>query len=187
MMTLALVIAAALLLGWREVREYGQWLLERLPRPVLSWQQAAAAGLILAAIVAWHWDQRVTPAPTPPPPAPAGALDLRGLFAGQHGAEDAAIVAALTGELADEIEWDGQQAEPILTTGVALDDLRRRSRELRCRGVSIGQRQPAARDAIAAYLDQAVGTAGGPVDAAKRAAWVKAMRDISEAAAHVTR
>lgn len=187
MMTLALVIAAALLLGWREIREYGQWLLERLPKPVLTWQQAAAAGLILAAIVAWHWDQRVTPAPTPPAPAPSGALDLRGLFAGQHGAEDAAVVAALTAELADEIEWDGTQAEPVWTSGVAIDDLRRRARELRCRGVSIGQRQPAARDAIARHLEQAVGTAGGPIDAAQRSAWVKALRDISEAAANVTR
>lgn len=187
MTTLALVIAAALLLGWREVREYGQWVLERLPRPVLTMHQAAAAGLILAAIVAWHWDQSVVPAPTPPPPAPAGALDLRGLFAGEHGAEDAAVVAALTAELADEIEWDGQQAEPLWATGVAIDDLRRRARELRCRGVSIGQRQPAARDAIARHLEQAVGTAGGPIDAAQRAAWVKAMREIAEAATRVTR
>ena len=82
---------------------------------------------------------------------------------------------------------DGKQAEPILKTGVAVDDLRRRARELRCRGVSIGQRQPAARDAIAQHLDQAVGTEGGPLDTDKRVAWVKAMREISEAAANVTR
>jgi hypothetical protein len=187
MMTLALVIAAALLLGWKEIRTYGLWLIERMPRPVASWQQAAAAGLILAAIVAWHWDQRVTPAPTPPVPEPAGVLDLRGLFSGEHGAADAGVVAALTGELADEIEWDGQQAEPLFTTGVAMDDLRQRARELRCRGVSIGARQPAARDAIARHLEQAVGTAGGPLDAAKRSAWVTALRDIEEAAARVTR
>lgn len=187
MMTLVLVIAAALLLGWREVRGYGQWVIERLPRATLSWQQAGAAALILAAIVAWHWDQQVVPAPTPPAPVPSTGLDMRGLFTGQHGAADAAVVEALTAELADEIEWDGQRDEPILTSGVALDDLRRRARELRCRGVSIGQRQPAARDAIAKHLDEAVGNAGGPIDAAGRAAWVKALRDISEAAARVTR
>jgi hypothetical protein len=185
MTTLALIIAAALLLGWREIRDRGQWVLEHLPRPELSWQQLAAAGLLLAAIVSWHWNQEITPAP-PPPPAPAGPLDLAGLFTGQNGAADAAVVAALTAELADEIEWDGQQASPILTTGVALDDLRRRARELRCRGVSIGARQPAARDAIARHLDEAVGTEGGPIDAAKRQAWVKAMREIAEAAASVT-
>jgi hypothetical protein len=186
MTTLALIIAAAVLLGWKEIHGRGRWVLEHLPRLELSWQQLAASGLLLAAIVSWHWNQEITPAPPPPPPAPAGPLDLTGLFAGQHGAEDAAVVAALTAELADEIEWDGEQTSPILTTGVALDDLRRRARELRCRGVSIGARQPAARDAIAKHLDQAVGNAGGPIDEAQRAAWVKAMREIAEAAASVT-
>ena len=70
---------------------------------------------------------------------------------------------------------------------MAIDDLRQRARELRCRGVSIGARQPAARDAIATHLEAAVGTSGGPIDAAGRAAWVKALREISEAAARVTR
>lgn len=186
MTTLILIIAAALILGHKELLSWWRTAAARLPTLELTWQQMAAAGLLVAAVVSWHWGQEVTPAP-PPPPAPAGPLDLTGLFAGQHGAADAAVVAALTAELADEIEWDGEQKAPILTTGVALDDLRRRARELRCRGVSIGQRQPAARDAIAKHLDQAVGTEGGPIDAAKRLAWVRAMREISEAAASVTR
>lgn len=186
MTTLILILAAALILGHRELLSWWRTAAARMPKLELTWQQMAAAGLLIAAVVSWHWGQEVTPAP-PPPPAPAGPLDLTGLFAGQHGAADAAVVAALTAELADEIEWDGEQQTPILTTGVALDDLRRRARELRCRGVSIGQRQPAARDAIARHLDQAVGTEGGPIDAAKRQSWVKAMREISEAAASVTR
>jgi hypothetical protein len=185
MTTLALIIAAALILGHRELLAWGQALAARMPKIEITRTQMAAAALMIAAVVSWHWGQAVTPAPPPPPPA--GPLDLAGLFAGQHGAEDAAVVAALTAELADEIEWDGKQAEPILKTGVAVDDLRRRARELRCRGVSIGQRQPAARDAIAQHLDQAVGTEGGPLDTDKRVAWVKAMREISEAAANVTR
>ena len=109
------------------------------------------------------------------------------MFSGPTGAEDAAVVAALTAELAEELLWDGSLEKPQWTTGVAIDDLRRRAREMRCKGVSIGARQPAARDAIAAHLDAAVGPDGGPVDAAKRAAWVKALREISEAAADVTR
>jgi hypothetical protein len=96
-------------------------------------------------------------------------------------------VSALCAELADEIAYDGTLSEPFLKTGVALDELRRRARELRCRGVSIGARQPAARDAIAKHLDQAVGNGGGPIDEAKRAAWVKALREIAEASADVTR
>ena len=96
-------------------------------------------------------------------------------------------MAALTGELADEIAWDGQQDDPVFKTGVALDELRQRARQLRCRGVSIGQRQPQARDAIARHLEAAVGNSGGPIDDAQRAAWVQAFIDISEAAARVTR
>jgi hypothetical protein len=187
MTTLILIIAAALILGHKELLSWWRSAAARMPKLELTWQQMAAAGLLIAAVLSWHWGQEFTPSPTPPPPVPAGPLDLTGLFAGQHGAADAAVVAALTGELADEIEWDGQQKAPILTTGVALDDLRRRARELRCRGVSIGQRQPAARDAIAKHLDQAVGNEGGPIDDAKRLAWVTAMREISEAAASVTR
>lgn len=185
MLTAVLIIAAALVLGgrdlWAKVRE----LTAGLPKPELSWRQVAAAGLLIGAVVAFNLGTPVAPSPGPEP-AP-GPLELRGLFTGPTGAEDAAIVSALTGELADEIAWDGQQADPFLRTGVAIDDLRQRARELRCRGVSIGARQPAARDAIARHLEAAVGTSGGPIDDKARAAWVKALREISEAAARVTR
>lgn len=186
MTTILLILAAVVILGWQSIAPRVQSVWVSLPRPEVSRTQIAAAGLIIAAVVAWHWDQGVAPRPLPPPPAPAGPLDLTGLFTGQTGAEDAAIVAALCGELADEIAWDGRQDEPFLATGVALDDLRRRAREMRCRGVSIGARQPQARDAIAAYLDENVGNEGGPVDAEQRERWFQAFRDISEAAARVT-
>ena len=103
MTTLALIIAAALILGHRELLAWGQALAARMPKIEITRTQMAAAALLIAAVVSWHWGQAVTPAPPPPPPA--GPLDLAGLFAGQHGAEDAAVVAALTAELADEIEW----------------------------------------------------------------------------------
>ena len=125
--------------------------------------------------------------PTPPAPAPVVGLDLRGRFVGPGAAADAATTSALLEELADAIAYDGTQAEPRLRTGAAFDDLRRAARELRCRGVSLGARQPAVRDAIKTYLDQQVGTDGGPVDAAKRAAWVKAFKDIAHAAAEAAR
>ena len=186
MITLILVAAAAvLLLGGGDVKTRIATIWASVPKPELSWQQIAAVGLLIGAVVAFNWQQEVTPSPTPPAP-PAG-LNLRGLFSGTTAAEDAALVSALTGELADEIAWDGTLEKPLLTTGVAIDELRRRARELRCRGESIGARQPAARDAIAAHLDAAVGNAGGPIDEAKRIAWVKALGEISEAAANVTR
>jgi hypothetical protein len=188
MMTLALIAAAVLLLAGKDVQAKLAAMWARVPRVELSWQQVAAAVLIVAAIVSFNWHQEVTPGPTPPaPPAPPAGLQLRGLFAGLTGADDAALVSALCAELADEIAYDGTLAEPFLKTGVALDELRRRARELRCRGVSIGARQPAARDAIAKHLDQAVGNGGGPIDEAKRAAWVTALREIAEASADVTR
>lgn len=185
MVTLLLVLAALYLLAGKELHAKAAALLAGFRRPEISWQQVAAAGLLILAVVAFNFQTPVTPTP-PPAPVPAGPLDLRGLFQGPTGAEDAALVAALTGELADELAWDWSQAKPYLTTGVAVDELRRRTREMRCRGVSIGARQPAARDAIAKHLDAAVGNSGGPIDEAKQAAWVKALREISEAALDVT-
>lgn len=186
MLTAALIIAAALVLGGRDLWHKAAEVAARLPRPEVTGRQAAAAVLLIAAVAAFNLGSPVTPAPGPAP-APAGPLDLRGLFTGPTGAEDAALIAALTGELADEIDWDGRQESPRWRTGVAVDELRQAARELRCRGVSIGARQPAARDAIARHLDAAVGNSGGPIDDKARAAWVVALREISEAAARVTR
>jgi hypothetical protein len=135
-------------------------------------------------MVAFAIRETRTPAPGP---APVVGLDLRGRFVGVDAAADAATTAALLEELAGQIEWDGQQAEPRLRTGAAFDDLRRAARELRTRGVSLGARQPAVRDEIKRFLDAEAGTEGGPVDASARAKWVKAYRAVSAAAAEATR
>lgn len=187
MLTAALIVAAALILGGKDLLERARRIAESLSLPEISWRQAAAAALIIGAIVSFNLKTPVVPGPAPTPEPPAGPLDLRGLFKGPTAAEDAATISALCGELAEEIDWDGGQESPYLKTGVAVDELRHRAREFRCRGVSIGARQPAARDAIAAHLDAAVGVSGGPIDEAQRAAWVKALREISEAAADVSR
>lgn len=142
--------------------------------------------LAAGAMVAFAVREPQPPAPQPAP-APVIGLDLRGLFRGESAAADAATTAALLGELAEQIAWDGTQAEPRLKTGAAFDDLRRSARELRCRGVSLGSRQPAVRDEIKRYLDAQVGTDGGPVDAAQRAKWVAAFRAVSQAAGEATR
>ena len=142
--------------------------------------------LAAGAMVAFAIRETRTPPPAPGP-APVVGLDLRGRFVGVDAAADAATTAALLEELAGQIEWDGQQAEPRLRTGAAFDDLRRAARELRCRGVSLGARQPAVRDAIKTFLDAEAGTEGGPVDAAARAKWVRAYRAVAQAAAEATR
>ena len=149
------------------------------PNPFIPWA-------IVAALLWMHLQDRPAPAPAPGP-APVVGLDLRGRFVGPDAASDAATTASLLEELAGQIEWDGSQAEPRLRTGAAFDDLRRAARELRTRGVSLGARQPAVRDAIKTFLDQEAGTEGGPVDAASRAKWVKAYRAVSAAAAEATR
>lgn len=140
-------------------------------------------GLGLIAIAAVLAAGRRSPAPAPGP----SDVMLRGLFAGPTAAEDAAQVAAMWLEVADEIEHDGLQAEPILRTGHALDVLRTRARELRWRGQRIGERQPAVQAAAHDYLDQKVGTAGGEIDNEQRARWVAAYRALGRAAADATK
>ena len=145
----------------------------------VSLQHAVAVALVAAAAVASLGGAEAPPAPMP---APAGDLVLVGRFVGPTAAADAAAVSALSVELAAEIEWDGQQSDPLLKTGLAFDELRTRARELRLRGESIGARQPQVRDAIHAYLDRTVGVSGGPVNAEQRATWVASLREIGRAA-----
>lgn len=121
----------------------------------------------------------------PPEPSPApGALNLDGLFIGPSASSDASCLGAMCDEIACEIEWDSspEQKVPLLVSGVAIDDLRRRTREFRCRGESIGDRQPKARDEIARYLEAMVGTDGGPLTPERKQAWVRAFREIGRAA-----
>lgn len=137
----------------------------------------AGLALLGAAVVLSRQDDS-RPQPPGPPPAPL-ALSLQ--FAGETARSDAALLAAYFAELADEIEADGRLEKPLLAAGVHLDTLRTRARVARVRGASIGDRQPAVRDAIGAYLTTTLGTSGGPVDAAKRAGWVTSFREIARA------
>jgi len=136
-----------------------------------------APWLVLA--VLWF---RPSPGPAPAPgPTPAAELELRGTFTGPEGPADAAVTAALLAALADAIEYDGLHGKR-LATGAQLAELRAVAREYRTEGVSLGNRQPLARDAIRAYLDREVGTDGGPIDDAGRARWVTAFRAVARAA-----
>ena len=195
---LAAAAAVAYLLWSRPAAPAGLPPLSPLPAPVMPTIAGASlehrgphpltllAILAAGAMVAFAIRETRIPAPAPGP-APVVGLDLRGRFVGPDAAADAATTAALLEELASQIEWDGQQTEPRLKAGAAFDDLRRTARELRTRGVSLGARQPAVRDAIKTFLDSEAGTEGGPVDAAARAKWVRAYRAVSAAAAEATR
>ena len=198
-MTTALLFAAIAVIGWlvwsRPAAPAGLPPLSPLPAPLLPPAGPVAAGphpltllaiLAAGAMVAFSILESGKPAPQPAP-APVVGLDLRGRFVGPEAAADAGTTAALLEELADAIAFDGSQAEPRLKSGASFDDLRRAARELRTRGVSLGARQPAVRDAIKGFLDQQVGTDGGPVDAGQRAKWVAAFRAVAQAAGEASR
>jgi hypothetical protein len=146
-------------------------------------RQIAAGCLVALALLAWAVSGGGDDAAPNPGPMPPQGLVLRGLFVGQNAASDAQMLSALTAEIGDCIEYDGTLPAPRLKTGVAFDDLRIAAREARLRGESLGSRQPKVRDAIHNYLDETVGTSGGPVTPADRAKWVAAMKDISRACA----
>ena len=179
-----LIIAAVAAWGWPHLQ------------PLAEKARAAAAKLtprhyagiaLVAAAVAYGLGPSAAPAPGPTPAPDAGPLSLAGLFAGPTASEDASLVGAMCAEIADEVEFSAGHPDGYLSTGIAVDELRKRTRILRCRGISIGDRQPAARDAIAKYLEDAVGTNGGPLTAEQRTAWVAAYRDLGRAATNAAK
>lgn len=183
MILLALVAAAAAVLGWPSIAP----LVEKAKAAAPSLTPRHYVGLALLAAALVYGLAPVGPSPAPTPAPDTGPLSLAGLFAGPTASEDAALVGSMCLEIADEIQFFSNQPEGYLATGIAVDELRRRTREARCRGISIGDRQPAARDAIAKYLESAVGTDGGPLTAEQRSAWVAAYRDVGRAASDAAR
>jgi hypothetical protein len=184
-------VITALLIAFAVYVLAGQQITERVKSwyatakvPTIDGQYVAAIALLIAAVIAFA-PSRQAPAPGPAP-APPDAFTLRGKFIGPTAAEDASIMAALCGELAECIDYDGKH-DQRLKTGIAFDELRIAAREMRCKGESIGARQPQVRDAVHRFLDDAVGSSGGPVTPESRAAWVSALRDLSRAAADVTK
>jgi hypothetical protein len=143
--------------------------------------------VILAVIALVWWLSRPGPAEPTPAPQPPGELDLAGAFSGETAADDAAIVAALAGELADCIEFDRMTADPVLTSGVALDQLRTRSREFRCDGRILGEQHPELARRVGDYLDKKLGNAGGPVTPEQLSKWVSCYREIERAATSAIR
>ena len=185
MIAAALVALAVYALAGQQITERLKTLWTSAQRPRIDGRHVAGVALLVAAAISFL-PHRSRPAPGPMP-VPPDAFSLRGKFVGPTAADDAQMLSALLGELADCIERDGTLTDPRLKTGVAFDDLRIAAREARMRGESLGARQPAVRDAIHQFLDQAVGTSGGPVTPESRRAWVAAYRDLSDAAAEATR
>jgi hypothetical protein len=138
-------------------------------------RQTIAAALLAAAGVAWFASQPGT-APDAAPDSP-----IRLEWVGPTAAADRATMGWLCAGLADALEHDGSRSEPKIRSGAQLEELRVTARDGRMRGESIGERQPAARQAIGDYLDREAGKSGGPLDADGRQRWVKAFRGVAAA------
>lgn len=184
MITALLVAFAVYVLAGQQIVEKAKAWYATAKVPTIDGKHVAVLALLVAAAIAFM-PSRSSPAPQPVP-VPPDAFTLKGKFIGPTAAADAATMSALCGELADCIEYDGTH-EQRLKTGVAFDELRIAAREARCKGDSIGARQPHVREAVHKFLDDAVGASGGPVTPESRAAWVSALRDLSRAAADVTK
>jgi hypothetical protein len=138
-------------------------------------RQTIAAALLAAAGVAWFASQPGT-APDAAPDSP-----IRLEWVGPTAAADRATMGWLCAGLADALEHDGSRSDPKIRSGAQLEELRVTARDGRMRGESIGDRQPAARQAIGDYLDREAGKSGGPLDAESRRRWVAAFRGVAAA------
>lgn len=143
----------------------------------------AAIGLAAWLLIARPFDG-AAPAPLP---APAG-VDLAAAFATNddraEAAEHARTFAAICRSLADCLEYDAGRSEPLLKTGVQVDDLRRGLRQIRMRGWSFLAKYPELGPRTEAFLAGQVGTSGGPLSAEDRTKWIAAFRTLAAAAEH---
>jgi len=141
---------------------------------------ALAGGVVLAACVE-NWPR---PAHRP---TPAAGLDLRGKFIGPSAPDDAAAFAGLCRGVAEALDKDGAAAAPRITTAAQLEDVRISTSEGMFLPESFTRNQPHVSAAAGRFLDQAVGTSGGPIDAAARAKWSAALRELAQAAEEAVR
>lgn len=183
----ALVLVAAYSLAGPKVLEQLKAAAGKLTLPKIEGRHMAAAAAIAAAAILYAGSRTRDGEPTPAPPDPVAGLDLRGTFVGPDASQDAAITAALLDEVAAELEWDAMQPDPLYKSGLHVEELRTRARELRCRGVSLGEKHPRARAAIKGYLDATAGTSGGPLTPDQTAAWIAAYREVARAARNASR
>lgn len=152
-----------------------------LDRTRLAILAALVAGAALAAAIEF------APRPATPPVPDAGGLSLRGKFVGPDAADDAAAMAGLCRGIADALAADGSRPEPRVRTGVGVEDLRLAAAEGRFLPRSLSREQPHVAAAAGRYLDEVVGTSGGPLDATTRARWVEAYRALAAAAEEAVR
>lgn len=143
----------------------------------------AAIGLAAWLVMARPFD----PAAPAPGPAPVG-VDLASAFATNddraEAAEHARTFGTICRSLADCLEYDAGRSDPLLKTGLQVDDLRRGLRQTRMRGWSFLAKYPELGARTEAFLASQVGTSGGPLSAEDRTKWISAFRTLAAAAEH---
>jgi hypothetical protein len=147
--------------------------------------------VLLIAAILWAVGGRgcsVTPSvPSQPPAGP----DLTKAFSTNDNRAEAKahahVFATICGALAEYIEYDGQRPEPLLKTGVQIDDLRLALRQTRTKGWSFLTKYPDLKEPLETFFTKELGAEGGPIDAAKRSKWVSAMRTLATSAEYAAR
>jgi hypothetical protein len=149
--------------------------------PGLPWGWILLVGVLGYFALQGRGCGHMVPAPEPPPGPNLVAAFASNDDRGQASA-DAHAFATICTALADTLEYDGTRPQPLLKTGVQIDELRRNVRQLRMHGGSFLPRYPQLGLELDAFLTAAVGTSGGPIDATQRAKWITALRQLAACA-----
>jgi hypothetical protein len=127
------------------------------------------------------------PSPGVTPAPPAGPDLVKAFRANDNRAEarqHARTFAAICGSVADYLEYDASRSEPLIKTGVQVDEFRRALRQTRTRGWSFLAKYPELGPALEDHLTKQLGTGGGPIDKTQRDKWVAAMRQVQASAVY---
>jgi hypothetical protein len=124
-----------------------------------------------------------SPLPRPEPPAGPDLVDAFSTNDDRAAARTHAhLFATICDSLADYLEYDGTRPQPLLKTGVQIDEFRRAIRQTRTKGWSFLVQYPRLEAPLEAHFTAAVGTSGGPVTPEQRAKWVTALRQVAACA-----
>lgn len=120
------------------------------------------------------------------PSTPPAGPDLVKAFATNDNRAEARGHARVFGTIctsvAEYLEYDGTRAEPLIKTGVQVDDLRRALRQTRTKGWSFLTKYPGLEGELETFFTRHLGTSGGPIEKAERDKWVAALRQVATCA-----
>ncbi len=142
----------------------------------------------LAALAWWAFSRSdpSVPSPSPPPGGPSLVEAFRTNDDRREAVQHARVFATICGSLADYLEYDGSRPQPLIKTGVQIDEFRRGLRQTRTKGWSFLTTYPELGPAVEQFLTREVGTSGGPLTPEQRQKWIAAMRQLEQSAHHAS-